>query len=252
MMRRHRFWLLRLVSVLIGMVVLLAAVEAAFWILPVREAMPGLLPSGNDRIARFHPNERWRYSAGWNFFIVNELRTNNAGWVSEIDYVREADSPLLAFVGDSFVQGDHLPWADTCHGRLARRLEEEIRVYSFAINGVPLSQYLSYAEHARDTYRPDALVVPIIDNDFDENFRPYLGVCAAGDSPDDSWPSAHNLTHRVGATSPVSGRGRFSAAGETVGKIGSDAPRGSPAATIRTAARPLPASYLAFHIPIRG
>ena len=81
---------------------------------------------------------------------------------------------------------------------------------------------------------------------------PRLGVCAVGDSPDDSWPSAHNLTHRVGATSPVSGRGRFSAAGETVGKIGSDAPRGSPAATIRTAARPLPASYLAFHIPIRG
>ena len=79
-----------------------------------------------------------------------------------------------------------------------------------------------------------------------------LGVCAVGDSPDDSWPSAHNLTHRVGATSPVSGRGRFSAAGETIGKIGSDAPRGSPAATIRTAARPLPASYLAFHIPIRG
>ena len=79
-----------------------------------------------------------------------------------------------------------------------------------------------------------------------------LGVCAVGDSPDDSWPSAHNLTHRVGATSPVSGRGRFSAAGETIGRIGSDAPRGSPAATIRTAARPLPASYLAFHIPIRG
>ena len=173
MKRGPRLWLLRLASTLIGVAVLLAVLELTFWFLPIREATPRLLPSGDDRIARFHPNERWRYSAGWNFFIVNELRTNNAGWVSEIDYVREADRPLLAFVGDSFVQGDHLPWADTCHGRLARRLEEEIRVYSFAINGAPLSQYLAYAEHARDTYRPDALVIPIIDNDFAESFRPY-------------------------------------------------------------------------------
>ena len=173
MKRGPRLWLLRLASTLIGLAVLLAVLELTFRFLPIRAATPRLLPSGDDRIARFHPNERWRYSAGWNFFIVNELRTNNAGWVSEIDYVREADRPLLAFVGDSFVQGDHLPWADTCHGRLARRLEEEIRVYSFAINGAPLSQYLAYAEHARDTYRPDALVIPIIGNDFAESFRPY-------------------------------------------------------------------------------
>ena len=87
----------------------------------------------------------------------------------------------------------------TCHGhdwQPGRRLEPprrvegvhcgastEIPVYSFGMNGAPLSQYLAYAEHARDMYRPDALVIPIIENDFGESFRQfqagrnYLSFC---------------------------------------------------------------------------
>ena len=171
-MVRHRHpWLLRLVSALIGVTVLLAALELTFWILPVREATPRLAPSGTDRVTRFRPNEQRRYSAGWDFYLVNEMRTNSAGWVSDIDYVRRANTPLVAVVGDSYVQGEHVRWSDTCHGRLARRLDGEIRVYSFSMSMAPLSQYLGYAEHARDTYRPAALVIPIIENDFDQSLR---------------------------------------------------------------------------------
>ena len=173
MKRGPRLWLLRLASTLIGVAVLLAVMELAFWILPVREATPRLLPSGDDSIARFRPNESWRYSGGWDFFIVNEVQTNNPGWVSEVDYVRESATPLLAFIGDSFVEGDHLPWADTCHGRLAQRLEGEMRVYSFGMNGAQLGQYLAYAEYVRHTYGPSALVIPIIENDFDRSLRRY-------------------------------------------------------------------------------
>ena len=114
--RGPRLWLLRLASTVVGVAVLLAVLELTFWFLPIREAMSRLLPSGNDRIARFHPNRRWRYSDGWDFFIVNEMRMNNAGWVSEVDYLLEMDTPLLAFVGDSFVEGNHLPWGETCQG----------------------------------------------------------------------------------------------------------------------------------------
>ena len=128
-------------------------------------------PSRNDPVVRYRPNEKWIYSAAWDFFIVKEVRTNNAGWVSDIDYVRDADTPLVAFVGDSFVQGDQLPWQHSCHGRLSIRLDGQIRVYSFGHNAAPLSQHLGYAEHIRDTYRPAALVIPIIENDFDQSFR---------------------------------------------------------------------------------
>ncbi len=64
-MRGRRRWLLRLASALIGVTVLVAVAELTFWILPVREASPRVLPSGNDPIARFHPNESWRHSVGW-------------------------------------------------------------------------------------------------------------------------------------------------------------------------------------------
>ena len=171
MMFGHRRWLLRLVSALVGIATVLAVLELTFRILPVREATPRLAPSGDERIVRFRPDEQRRYSAGWDFYLVKEMRTNNAGWVSDIDYVRESDTPLVAVVGDSYVQGEHVSWSDTCHGRLARGLGNEIRVYSFGMNMAPLSQYLAYAEHARDTYRPAALVIPIIENDFDESLR---------------------------------------------------------------------------------
>ena len=128
----------------------------------------------DDPIVRHRPNETWLHSIAWNFVIVNEQRTNNAGWASRIDYVREADTPLLAFVGDSFVEANQLPWPETCHGRLSTRLEGQVRVYSFGHGSAPLSQYLGYAEHVRDTYRPAALVIPIIENDFDQSFRNLL------------------------------------------------------------------------------
>ena len=161
-------------SALIGTAVVLVVAELAFWLLPLSDPTPRFIPTGNDRIVRFHPNRERVYSRGWKFDIINTTRTNNAGWVSDIEYVREANTPLLAVVGDSYVQGDHLPWQDTCHGRLSNRLEGKIRVYSFGMNGAPLSQYLAYAEHARDEYRPVALAIPIIGNDFDQSLLQFL------------------------------------------------------------------------------
>ena len=166
--------MLRLVSAFVGLILILVVLELTFRLLPVSEPANRVLPSRNDPIVRYQPNGKRLYSAAWDFFIVNETRINNAGWVSDIDYVRDADTPLLAFVGDSFVQGDHLPWRDTCHGGLSIKLDGQIRVYSFGHNVAPLSQYLAYAEHVRDTYRPAALVIPIIENDFDQSFRRFI------------------------------------------------------------------------------
>ena len=119
MIRVRRSWVLRLASALIGTTLLLTALELTWRVLPVGEPVPRVLPTHNDPIARFHPNEKWIFSLGWDFFIVNEQRTNSAGWISHIEYSREGDAPLLAVVGDSFVQGDYVPWPDTCHGQLA-------------------------------------------------------------------------------------------------------------------------------------
>ena len=170
MIRVRRSWVLRLASALIGTTLLLTVLELTCRVLPVYETAPRVLPSRNDPIVRLRPNEKWIFSMGWEFFIVNEQRTNNAGWASHIEYSSEGDTPLLAVIGDSFVQGNHVPWSNTCHGRLSITLDGRARVYSFGYDGAPLSQYLGYAQYIRDTYRPDAVAIPIIENDFAESF----------------------------------------------------------------------------------
>jgi hypothetical protein len=46
-------------------------------------------------------------------------------------------------------------------------------VYSFAAAAAPLSQYLVWTTYARDKYAPDALVISVVGNDFDESLAKY-------------------------------------------------------------------------------
>ena len=120
-------------------------------------------------IMRFKPDREFTYSTRWNLLLANEVRVNNYGFVSDFDYEADAPEPLLAVIGDSFVEAVMVPFSETCAGSLARGLAPAARVYAFGVNGSPLSQYLAYAQYVRDTFRPDGLVIVVVDNDFDES-----------------------------------------------------------------------------------
>jgi len=66
-----------------------------------------------------------------------------------------------------------VPHEQTVQGRLASKLSDKARVYSFAVSGAPLSQYLNFAELATSKFESDALVFVIISNDFDESLLRY-------------------------------------------------------------------------------
>ena len=162
-----------MLAVLIGALFPLAFLEAIARLLPVHGGTHALPVNETNSVRRFQPDREFVWSRDWNFSIVNHVKINNFGFVSDVDYDPERRSPLFAVVGDSYVEAFMVPFRETCHGRLATTLDETVRVYSFGSSGSPLSQYVAYAKYARDTFRPDALAIIVVGNDYDESLRKY-------------------------------------------------------------------------------
>ncbi len=171
-MRLHR-WTLAGTTVLLGTFIPLVFLELLLWMLPVYESPRALPVNEENPIARFEPNRKFIWSRDWDFSVVNKVKTNNFGFVSDFDYDENVTSPLLAIIGDSFVSAFMVPFQQACTGRLARMLSPIVRVYSFGKPGSPLSQYLAYAKFARDTFRPDGMVFVVVGNDYDESFSKH-------------------------------------------------------------------------------
>ena len=153
----------------IGFLILFLLLEVGLKFLPVNQGLASRPVDDANPILSFQPDRTSTWSKGWNFSIVNEVRSNNYGFISDYDYDPAEESPLLAVIGDSYVEAVMVPFGETVTGRLAARAEGAGRVYAFASSGSPLSQYLAYAGFARDRFHPDGLVVVVVGNDFDES-----------------------------------------------------------------------------------
>lgn len=117
-MRRATFLL---ISITLGILLPLLTAELVFRFLPVNE---GARPQAVDQehpVRSLEPNRTFVCSADWNFAIVNRVRTNNLGFVNDQDYVTDPPSPLLALIGDSYVEALMVPFHDSVAGRLLTR-----------------------------------------------------------------------------------------------------------------------------------
>lgn len=168
-----------------------ALLEAAFRLLPV-SAPPPLQPvDARTPVARFAPDVDYRYSRDWNFSIVTRKRSNNYGFIQATDYHARQDAPLMAVIGDSFVEANAVDAGQAIAEVLDAGLSGRGRVYGFGMSGAPLSQYLVYAEYARQTFRPAAMAFVIIGNDFDESLLKYKSDARF------HYFDAHGRLHRV-------------------------------------------------------
>jgi len=173
-----------------------------------------VLPACDEPFAYYdEPEELLRYDATQHrdgTYTVGALtrsrshwHVNNCGWNSEIDYLpRERRTlPLVAVIGDSFVEALNVDTDKSVAARLRRRLGGRFDVYSFGMSGAPLSQYLQEARYARRRFHPEVLVFVLVHNDFHESFRPqsvhshFLHVREAGarlaeEDPEPYRPSA--------------------------------------------------------------
>jgi hypothetical protein len=163
----------RLIAIGLGVAVPLLFLEVILRILPVYSGFKFAALNDSAPIPHFTPNQNVTWSKGWNFQLRNKLRVNNYGFVNDQDYDPSAAGPLLAVVGDSYIEAAMVPYARTLQGRLAREVAGQGRVYSFGKSGAPLSMYLVWAQFAREEFNAAGVVIPVIGNDFDESLNQY-------------------------------------------------------------------------------
>lgn len=143
--------------------------EAGLHLVPVNEGLHTQPVDQSDPILRFEQNRTATWSRFANFSMVNTIHSNNYGFINNQDYTPAPSQPLIAVIGDSYVEAAMVPYDQTLHGRLARSLDPDIKVYSFGASGAPLSQYLAYAGYAKNEFHPQKMIFIIVGNDFDES-----------------------------------------------------------------------------------
>src|SRR3954471_13883421 len=81
-------------------------VEGVFRLLPVSEP-PQILPvTAETPVTRYEPNVDYRYSRDWNFSISTRKHSNNYGFIHNSDFHPGDTTPVLAVIGDSFVEAN--------------------------------------------------------------------------------------------------------------------------------------------------
>lgn len=162
-----------LITIMISLVGVCAIAEIVLRFLPVANH-PLVVPvTAADPIFHYAPNRPFLFSRDWDLHLVNHGRVNNVGMVNDQDYRKEDTTPLLAVVGDSYIEAMMVPYAETLQGHLAMALYGRLRVYSYAASGAPLSQYIIWARHAVREYGAQALIINVVGNDFDESHEVY-------------------------------------------------------------------------------
>lgn len=139
-MQRAPWWQL-LLGVIAGAALVLVMLEILFRVLPVSTATE----TGyyiDPEILTYPAGHRFTTATGWNLRNAQSHRANNAGFLSEHDFSRDAAS--IAVIGDSYVEGTMLQPQD----RLGPQLETRLGRPVYAL-GSPGTALLDYAERMR-------------------------------------------------------------------------------------------------------
>ena len=162
-----------LVTVAAAVLTALLLLEALLWLLPVNSGLRTQPVDALHPILHYEPDRQVTWSRLPDFSMRNRARVNNYGFVSDLDYDPGDPRPLVAVIGDSYVEAAMVPWPETLHGRLDKALEPGARAYSFGASGAPLSQYLAYAGWVAATFAPQRMAFVIVSNDYDESLLKY-------------------------------------------------------------------------------
>ena len=103
-----------------------------------------------------------------------EWVVNNSGWASPYDYQIKAarDCELIGLYGDSYVVGLNTDYENHLDVLLTEQLEN-YDVYSFAMGGMMLMEYVKLIEYSEEVYDPMIHVIVINGGDIRTSIRNY-------------------------------------------------------------------------------
>ena len=166
---------IRQISKIFGYVVFLAIsvtilLEIIFRILPTSDSLLVKPVNNQNQIVRYTENRSVKKQIGFNFSHVNVRQINNYGSVSDKDFEKTASQnrPVVAVIGDSYVEALHVKNQDTFHFKIDNKLKK-YDVYPIGISGSALSQYIAFAKFAKNEFDPEVYIFLIIENDFRES-----------------------------------------------------------------------------------
>ena len=93
----------------VSAVAFLVAAELVLRFLPYNEGLRTQPVNDLAPVYHFQPDRIATWSLDWNFKVVNEIRINNEGFVNDNDYFVNAPGPLLAVIGDSYIEASIVP-----------------------------------------------------------------------------------------------------------------------------------------------
>src|SRR5256885_14800605 len=138
---------------LLGSILLWVAIaEGICQLLPVHSAFEVQPVNADNPIIRFRPNRDYLYSHGALLTNVNRGHVNNYGFVNDQDYQPGDAHPLLAVIGDSYIEAGMVPYPLTLQGRLAAEQNGNRRGYSFGASRTSPLEFLLFTVYARGRF----------------------------------------------------------------------------------------------------
>ncbi|MBU1042446.1 MAG: hypothetical protein KKF77_15235 [Proteobacteria bacterium] len=108
-----RDWIKNLGLFALSLLFLLLVFEGVLRLLPVSEGLRVQPVNDQSPILHFEPNSTRTWSAFGDMTMANRVRVNSVGFVNDQDYDPAAPLPLVAVVGDSFVEAAMVDAAHT-------------------------------------------------------------------------------------------------------------------------------------------
>lgn len=107
--------------------------------------------------------------------LGGEWIINDAGWASSFEYFDggERTSDLIALYGDSYVVSMNTDYTHHLDVLIKQSLSDEYDVYSFAMGGMMLMQYVKLIEYAERTYNPKIHIIFVNSSDISTSIVNY-------------------------------------------------------------------------------